>query len=47
MSYTPVKKINSNIEKPLNELIRETFQKLINDAQEHPEQVPIILPKNN
>lgn len=47
MSYTPAKRINSNLEKPLNELMRETLQKLITDAREHPEQIPIIVPKNN
>lgn len=47
MNFTPIKKINSNISKPLNQLMRETLQKLINDAKSHPEQIPIIVPKNN
>jgi len=47
MGYAPLKKINNNIAKPLNELMRETFAKLKNDAQAHPEQIPIIVPKTN
>lgn len=47
MGYAPLKKINTQIDKPLNVLMRETFNKLKNDAQAHPEQIPIIVPKNN
>ena len=47
MGYAPFIKINTRIDKPLNELMRETFDKLKNEAMAHPEQIPIIVHKNN
>lgn len=45
-SYAPIIKINSNIKKPLNILMRETIQKLIEEAEAYPDTIPIIVPKN-
>ena len=47
MGYAPLKKINNQIDRPLNELMIETFEKLKNEAQAHPEQIPIIVPKED
>ena len=47
MGYAPLKSIKSNISKPLNVLIKETFEKLMQEAIDNPDVIPIILPKTN
>ena len=47
MGYAPLKSIKSDISKPLDVLMKETFEKLKREARENPNVIPIIVPKNN
>ena len=46
MGYAPLKNIQKDISKPLDVLMKETFEKLEREARKHPDIIPIIVPKD-